>query len=686
MNTSRDKIKSALQRFSDGNLAENARHLLNVLGYHSQRIMDLEPNTADGFVEHFDPHNTMSRERGQLSKWESIDFLFQLTDEEITQNAQSTFHFEGNAADQNGFESYLFFALKLRNQAYTRTQLSNTTREINKLFTMPAMIIFQHAESLTFSVIDRQLNKLDKSEDGLEKITLIEHVDFGNPHVAHIDLLFSLSIAELYREHKFSNFPELHDAWEKTLDTPQLNSRFCKEIATWYFSADDQVSFPDGVDLADAWFQIGCSRSELTELKIKNSEDSLYTDENCELYDGTIAAYRKAIELQPQHARARKSLAKLFIHFAETQSEEVEFPSDHGRAIDWCKQATEICPDFAHAYYKLLWMYDLLMEYKEINEWDDYILMDQIGMMSFEIVEARIEVCQILTEIQPNDATAYYELGMAYLRSIGPLIELADEFGDETEDEIEAMKQAKHPEVTDTIEKAIKAYRTAINEKPYYAAAYNELAKAYQRLDRYEEAIQNFKQAIALGNLYCKDKARRRWEPHYIETTSLDFHELRERRIHRNLATAYHNLGKLNFVNGKYMHAIECYHNAVSVDSYYDAVYYDLAVANDEAGCYELAIVWYGHVRNTYEYPDVHYRLGKALHRIAWYDEAAEEYQKAIDRKVTIEEEYQKTIDRQVDIGYLKTHDIEPLQYPAWWDDVQQDLECAANNKPPYSS
>ena len=672
MNTSKDEIKSALQRFSDGNLAENARHLLNVLGYHSQRIMDLEPNTADRFAEHFDPHNTMNRARGQLSEWESIDFLFQLTEEDIIQITQTTFGFGGNVVDQNRYESYLFFALKLQNRDYTRTHLSDITREINNLFTMPAMIIFQHAESLTFSVIDRQLNKLDKSEDGLEKVTLIEHVDFGNPHVAHIDLLFCLAIAELYREHKFSNFPELHDAWEKTLDTLQLNKRYYREIPTWYFSAEDQVTFPDGVDLANAWFQIGCFRSELTELKIKISEDSLYTNEQCELYEGSIAAYQKAIELQPQHARARKSLAKLFIHFAETESEEVEFPSDHGRAIDWCKQATEICPDFAHAYYKLLWMYDLLMEYKEINEWDDSILMDQIGMMSFEIVEARIEVCQILTEIQPNDATAYYELGMAYIRSIGPLIELADEFGDETEDEIEAMKQAKHPEVTDTIEKAIKAYRTAINEKPYYAAAYNELAKAYQRLDRYEEAIQNFKQAIALGNLYCKDKARRRWEPHYIETASWDFYDLRERNVHQNLTEAYHDLGKLYFADGNHTEAIECYHNAIIANSYYDAVNYDLAVAYDETGSYELAIVWYGHVRNSYEYPDVHYRLGKALHRIAWYDEAAEEYQ--------------KTIDRQVDIGYLKTHDIEPLQYPAWWDDVYQDLECAANNKPPYSS
>lgn len=679
MTTTKQEIKTALQRFTDGNLADNARNLLNVLGYRSERRIDLDPNTADGFIKHFDSHNTLNRERGLLNEWESIDFLFQFTEEEITQ-------IERSESNQNGVVSYLFFALKLRNRGYTRTQLSNITREINKLFAMPAMIIFQHTESLTFAVIDRQWNKLDKFKDGYEKVTLIENIDFRNPHDAHIDLLYCLSISELYREHKFSDFPELHDAWEKTLDTLQLHNRHYKEIATWYFSADDQVTFPDGVDLADAWFQIGCARSELTGLKIKNSIENLYTDEKIGLFDGTITAYRKAIEIQSDHACARKSIAELLVDFAFKQTEDITWPSDYSRAIDSCKKAIEICPDFAYAYYQLIQTYDFLMEDAEIDEWDDSVLADQIGVMSFEIVDARIEVCQNLTKIQPNDATAYYELGKSYIRSIGPLIETADEFGDETADEIEAMKQGRHPDVQDIIAKAIKAFHTAINQKPYYAAAYNELAKAYQRLHRYQEAIQNFKQAIALGKLYRKDKTHRGWEPRYIETASWDFYDLRERNVHQNLAATYHELGKLYFADGNHTDAIKCFHSAIIANSYYDAVNYDLAVAYDETGSYELAIVWYDHVRHAYEYPDFHYRFGKALHRSRRYEEAVEEYQKAINCMEATEEEYQKTIDRQVDIGFLKTHDIEPLWCPAWWDVVCQDLECAENYQPPYSS
>ena len=103
MNQFKDEIKSALQRFGDGHFVENARNLLNTLGYRSERMLSLEPNTADGFVEHFDPHNTMNRERAQMSEWESIDFLFQLTDDEIIQSDQTTFHFEGSGVDQNRY-------------------------------------------------------------------------------------------------------------------------------------------------------------------------------------------------------------------------------------------------------------------------------------------------------------------------------------------------------------------------------------------------------------------------------------------------------------------------------------------------------------------------------------------------------------------------------------------------------
>ncbi len=188
MTTSKQEIKTALQRFTNVDHADNARNLLNILGYRSQRTLSLEPNTADNFVEHFDSDNTMNRERGLVSEWESIDFLFQLTEEEIVQSTQTTFGFEGNVVDKIRIESYLFFALKLQKCEYTRTQLSDITREINRLFMIPALVLFQHGDTLTFAVIDRRLHKRDLSKDVLEKVTLIKDIEFPNPHRAHIEI------------------------------------------------------------------------------------------------------------------------------------------------------------------------------------------------------------------------------------------------------------------------------------------------------------------------------------------------------------------------------------------------------------------------------------------------------------------------------------------------------------------
>ena len=108
------------------------------------------------------------------------------------------------------------------------------------------------------------------------------------------------------------------------------------------------------------------------------------------------------------------------------------------RAIEWYKQAIEVCPDLTDSYYKLAWTYTLLMEDKEINDWDDSFLYDQTGIITVDIVEARIEIYQKLTEIQPDDAKAYYELGEAYRGSIDPYITLSEDYGNETQDEIEA--------------------------------------------------------------------------------------------------------------------------------------------------------------------------------------------------------------------------------------------------------
>ena len=73
-------------------------------------------------------------------------------------------------------ETYLFFAIELSGANYTRTILSSITRQINKVFPMPVMILFKYNGLITLSVIGRRINKKDENKDILKKVTLIKDI------------------------------------------------------------------------------------------------------------------------------------------------------------------------------------------------------------------------------------------------------------------------------------------------------------------------------------------------------------------------------------------------------------------------------------------------------------------------------------------------------------------------------
>ena len=212
-------ITQALRRFEGDDLANNARSLLETLGYGSDRTIALEPNTAAGFIENFGQFGEVNADRAQLQEWESIDFLFQLTRAEIIENTQLQIDFEDYPVDNHIIESYLVFALRLRDSTYSRTELSQITREINRLTLIPAMVIFQYDSFLALAVINRRPSKRDSTRDVFEKIILIEDIDFTYPDDAHIEILFDLSVNELYRQYQFRSFLQFHQAWQETLDS-----------------------------------------------------------------------------------------------------------------------------------------------------------------------------------------------------------------------------------------------------------------------------------------------------------------------------------------------------------------------------------------------------------------------------------------------------------------------------------
>lgn len=242
----RRKIETTLKSFSSGNFSNNALVLFGALGYNTDRQAPLDkPDYANFKETFFVSQSKFNEDKALVKDWQYVDLLFQLSKEEIRKQISL---FDTQKIDRTIIETYLFFAIALSKDQYSRTELSNITREINRLFPMPVMILFKHGQCLTLSVINRRQHKRDENKDVLEKITLIKDIKIENPHRAHVEILFDLSFDKLQINYGFTNFVELHNAWQKTLDTKELNKRFYLELSNWYFWAMDHVSFPDDVE------------------------------------------------------------------------------------------------------------------------------------------------------------------------------------------------------------------------------------------------------------------------------------------------------------------------------------------------------------------------------------------------------------------------------------------------------
>jgi RNA polymerase primary sigma factor len=209
-------INQALSSFAKGKLADNARNLFFVLGYRSDRTSQFSPNTSDNFIASFDIYQKLNHQKALLEEWLSVDFLFQFTGTEIADNDQFV-EFDSSSGESAFFTSYLFFAIALRRSAYTIEQLDGIIREINQLLPMPAIVLFQHGETLTLSMINRRANKHNESKDVLGKVKHIKDIPFASPTNSHLKMLFNIFLTELHENHGFSNFDEFHEAWHKTI-------------------------------------------------------------------------------------------------------------------------------------------------------------------------------------------------------------------------------------------------------------------------------------------------------------------------------------------------------------------------------------------------------------------------------------------------------------------------------------
>ena len=249
--TIKHNIENALNNFLDDQqpLRDAATELLNALGYHSGFVSsdEIDKPRYDR-IKAAAEKTAKPSDRLCLEDWEPFSQVRQVTDAEIkAQLITETTRFESKAIDNELRSSYMFIAMPLTGDAYTRTQLANIMRFMSMRIPQPFMVMFRYGSVLTLGIINRRQSKRDDKKQVLEKVTLIKDINLDDPKRAHIEIVYDLYLRNLIndKDRKVHNFDTLHDAWEVILNTEELNKRFYNELEAWYDWAITECKFPD---------------------------------------------------------------------------------------------------------------------------------------------------------------------------------------------------------------------------------------------------------------------------------------------------------------------------------------------------------------------------------------------------------------------------------------------------------
>ena len=244
----KEKIKSALAAIPTGDFLDKSKDLLATIGYRSERTLELSGTVQDFFEEFPAPNPNTKTEQEFRSHVESVQLIFQFTKGEINDGPQQLTLLESNSFDKGNYSSFLFCAVELKDNIYSRTKYAEWTREINKRLFAPTVILFRAAGHLTVAFADRRPNITDETRDVLGQVTLIKDIRLNNPHRAHLDILSELSLEACVKwideKKKQKNFDGLLAAWLAKLDTEELNKKFYRKLFAWYEWAVAEAKFP----------------------------------------------------------------------------------------------------------------------------------------------------------------------------------------------------------------------------------------------------------------------------------------------------------------------------------------------------------------------------------------------------------------------------------------------------------
>ena len=244
-----EDIQAALEALTTSDFPGAVSKLLGVLGYRSERTLELSGG-ADDFLRQFPaPKQNTESEQTFREHVGSVRLVFQMTSDEIASANPPTLGRKAASFDTGQQQSFFFLAVALKEATYSRSRYAAFTREINKRLIAPTVILFKAVDNrLTLAFVHRRQHKHDPRRDVLGSVSLVRDINPTQPHRAHVDILAELSLENLLSwmggHNKPYNFDGLLAAWLDTLDTEALNKRFYTELFDWFEWAVGEATFP----------------------------------------------------------------------------------------------------------------------------------------------------------------------------------------------------------------------------------------------------------------------------------------------------------------------------------------------------------------------------------------------------------------------------------------------------------
>lgn len=242
-------LRNTLGSFGVSSFRNAAFDLFYALGYATKKQLPDLSLTPKTLTSVFQCPRHLDEERAIIGDWESIDFLFQFTQEDLYQDSQ---HHHG----ENGISSFLFFAIDLKKKNYSLQQLEDVTHAINYCFVTPVIILYRYGKHIALGMAKKRPNKLFSDLDVVEAVEVVNDIIYALPHRQHMSFLHSFNFMTMSWHADHRTLIELYQYWWMQFQSfsyikETVSRKDTSSLLDYYF--DDLRKFPLLTEEEEFW-------------------------------------------------------------------------------------------------------------------------------------------------------------------------------------------------------------------------------------------------------------------------------------------------------------------------------------------------------------------------------------------------------------------------------------------------